>query len=192
MPAGCQAPADPTAPTVARVSATSPQQFDTLWKATDETLRSFYLEPDRRDRSEGVIVSRPETSAAWFEIWRPQPNPAYFWWEANLSPVRRQATVTISAEPSVDAGIAVQVDRYRYSLEPRQVDNPAGAMRLYGDAAPTARGRMERPSETSQWVFLGRDAFMEQAILTDILKRFDAGLLPAAPAPTTQPAGSAG
>jgi hypothetical protein len=189
---GCQAPAEPTGPTLARVAVESPDRLEGLWQATDATLRRYYFEPDRQDRSQGVIVSRPETTAAWFELWRPQPAPAYLWWEANISAIRRQATVTIQPTTQTECQVSVQIDRYRFALESRQVDNPAGAMRLYSDAAPTGGGRMEKPSETGQWIPLGRDATMEQAILTAILKRYASTPSGAGtPATGTQPEASA-
>jgi hypothetical protein len=227
--AGCRAPVEPTAPSLARVTVADPDQFETLWQATDKTLRRYALEPDRQDRTEGVIVTRPETSAAWFEFWRPQPTAAaYAWWEANLQTIRRQAKVTIqptaaawrsdwrqgvcsaadkaaghlavheaasaAAAAAPEYQIAVEVERYRYSLGERQIDNPAAAMRLFGNLAPTeATGRRQRQAESSRWLPLGRDGELEQAILTDILKRYGAGEFVNPPeSPASQPAGSTG
>ncbi len=188
---GCQPPAEPTMPTVARVTIESPEAYDALWAATDKTLRRYYLPPDRQDRADGIIVTRPETSAAWFELWRPQPQPAYAWWEANLHPIRRQATVKITPIAKPTYQVSVEVERSKYSLEPRQVDNPAAVLRLYGNTAPTTGGRMAKQAETSRWIPLGRDGWMESEILSHILDRYGSGEILAAPV-TTQPAGSAG
>ncbi len=172
LTSGCKAPAEPTGPTAMRVTINSPEEFDALWDATGKTLRRYYLEPDRQDLVEGVIITRPETTGVWFEPWRPQPKPAYAWWEANLHDIRRQAIVTIKPAAKPEYELNVQVNRSKYSLPERQVDNPAGAMRLYSSAAPTTEGRMEKTSEVARWIPLGRDAWMEQAILSDILKRY--------------------
>ena len=204
--AGCRAPVEPTAPSLARETVADPDQFETLWQATDKTLRRYALEPDRQDRTEGVIVTRPETSAAWFEFWRPQPTPAfaassnrrtaavYAWWEANLQTIRRQAKVIIQPTTAPEYQIAVEVERYRYSLGERQIDNPAAAMRLFGNLAPTeVTGRRQRQAESSRWLPLGRDGELEQAILTDILKRYGAGEFVNPPeSPASQPADSTG
>ena len=99
-------PKEPTSPTQARVEVSSPEALESLWKSADKTLRDYAFEPDRKDRAEGVIVTRPETSAAWFEFWRPQPTPAYTWWESNLHPIRQQVTVTI--QPVTAQSIADQ------------------------------------------------------------------------------------
>ncbi|HOA72433.1 MAG TPA: hypothetical protein PLQ89_01380 [Phycisphaerae bacterium] len=191
---GCTAPMEPTTPTSMRVTVESPEQFEALWQATGDTLRKYYLQPDRQDRAEGVITTRPETTGVWFEPWRPQPQPAYAWAEANLHPIRRQAVVTITPTARPEYELTVEVNRYRYSLPERLVDNPAGVLRLYSPAAPTATGRMEKTTDIERWIPLGRDGWMEQAILTDILQRYPgtATVPPAepAPSPSTQPAAS--
>lgn len=170
--AGCQAPMPPTAPTSMRVIVQSPDEFEELWQATGDALRRYYLEPDRQDRTEGVITTLPETTGVWFEPWRPQPRPAYAWWEANLHTVRRQALVTVAPVDEPEYELTVTVNRYKHSLPERQVDNPAGVLRLYSEAAPTATGEMELPRETERWIPLGRDGWMEQAILAEILSRY--------------------
>jgi hypothetical protein len=192
--AGCHAPIEPTSPTLARVSIESPEQFEALWKATDKALRRYDLEPDRQDRTEGVIETHPQTSAAWFEFWRPQPMPAYAWWEANLHTMRRQATVTIQPTAKPEYQVTVEVDRYRFSLEERQVDNPAAVQRLYGGLAPTvSTGRSEKQAESSRWIPRGRDGYLEQAILSDIIKCYGSGeCIPFDEIPATQPTASAG
>ena len=191
--AGCHPPVEPTVPTVARVSVGSPEEYDSLWQASDKALRRYNLKPDRQDRGEGVIVSHPETSAAFFELWRAQPAPAYTWWESNLHTIRRQATITIQPLAKPDYQVSVQVDRYRFSLTERQVDSPAAVLRLYGALAPTeATGRREKQAESGKWLLLGRDGYMEQAILSQILKRYGSGSLVEPPeVPATQPASEA-
>lgn len=185
---GCQRPAQPELPTVARVSVDSPERVDVLYDAATKALLSNYLPPDREDRTEGVIISRPETSAAWFEFWRPQPQPGYYWWESNLHPIRRQATISIKPVAGGEYDVNVEIERSRYSLEERQVDNPAAALRLYSNAAPTRSGKMQKPGEGGHWIPLGRDQFAEQRVLSDILKRYGGSYtLPAEEAPTTQP-----
>ncbi|MCL2329802.1 MAG: hypothetical protein FWC56_00700 [Phycisphaerae bacterium] len=185
---GCQMPQEPTSPTQAHVEVSSPEALESLWKSADKTLRDYAFEPDRQDRAEGVIVTRPETAAAWFEFWRPQPTPAYTWWESNLHPIRQQVTVTIqpvAADPTADSAVAseasamvsgyqvmVVVDTYRYSLTERQIDNPAAALRMFSHLAPTETGRRERQSVAGRWLPLGRDGALEEAILQRILKHY--------------------
>jgi hypothetical protein len=171
--AGCQAPAQPVEPTAARLFVQTPAEHEELWQAATDVLREHYFLLDRQDRREGVITTLPETSANWFELYRPQPAPAYYWAEANLHTIQRQATVNI--QPLVEPGayeVDVEVQRYRFSLEERQVDNPAAALRLYSGAAPAAVGRRDVP-EDRYWIPLGRDAPYESRLLDSILERYD-------------------
>ena len=191
---GCQAPAKPAEPTVARVTATSPEEYDLLWEAIGSALRRYYFQPDRQDRVAGIITTAPDTSANWFEFWRPQPQPAYYWAEANLQTIQRDAAVQI--RPTDNPGtyhLDVRINRYRHSLEERQIDNPAAALRMYGSGTPTASGQIRKTQESSQWIPLGRDQPMEQAILAAILRRYVPGAGAAIEveplvAPTTAPA----
>jgi hypothetical protein len=181
---GCQEPADPTSPTVARVSAQTPDRYDALWEAVGDVLRSRYFELDRQDRREGVLTTLPDTTAAGFELWRPQPNNPYMWVEANVHTVQRQATVRLrQVEGEGDYEVDVEIERFRYNLEERQITNSAAALRLYSSDAPTTSGRSVSPAESSYWIPLGRDADMEQAVLHSILMRYDQ--MP----PATQPTG---
>jgi hypothetical protein len=171
--AGCSAPPCPTEPTVARVTAETPAAYECLWTAAGDTLRSHYFRLDRQDRLDGIITTFPETCAQFFELWRPQPEPAYYWVEANLHTIPLEAKVTI--KPIDVAGtyeLGVQVDQMRFHLEERQIDNSAGAMRLYSDVAPTESGRMEKPSKTEQTTVIGRDKPAEERLLKSILKRY--------------------
>lgn len=183
--AGCEAPDQPLAPTVARVQVDTPEAYEQLWLAAGNTLRSNYFRLDRQDRQSGVLTTFPETTAAGFEIWRPQPEPAYYWAEANMGTIQRRVTVEIDPAPD-EAGfyeVTVQVERLRYGLEERQIDNAAAALRLFSSAAPTTSGKMERPSETAQLIPLGRDEHMENRLLNQILTNYGGAVVT-----TTQPA----
>jgi len=188
---GCQAPGEPAAPLTARVSAETPADLEAIWEAATDTLLRNSFQLDRQDRLAGVLTTHPETSAAFFELWRPQPRPAYLWWESNLHTIQRQAAVTIRpVEEGREYDVTVQVERFRYSFEERQIDNPLGALRLYSSEAPTVRaGELRRLGESSDWIPLGRDPFMEEALLSSILER--SGLSTwtyAPPAAATRPA----
>ncbi len=173
---GCTRPTEPVGATLARIDAQTPESYNQLYDAAAESLRRQWFRLDRQDRTNGIVTTFPETSANWFEVWRPQPSPGYYWWEANLATVQRQATVRI--EPAADQGtydLTIEVKRLRYSLPERQVDNPAAAQRLYSNAAPTSEGRTERASQTARWIPLGRDAEMEERLLADITSRYGTG-----------------
>jgi hypothetical protein len=179
---GCTAPAEPLGPTVERVAAQSSDDFDRLYVAGGDTLRAHCFRLDRQDREQGVITTFPETTANWFEFWRPQPQPAYYWLEANGETVQRQATLRLTPAGSGAYDLQVQVDRFRYSLPERQVTNSAEALRLYSNAIPTYSGTTERPAETAHWIPLGRDATMESQVLRQIIRRYGGNAASSQPA----------
>src|SRR5262245_24926379 len=126
---GCQEPAQPSGPTLTRVTITSPERTDELWESVGDVLRRHFFELDRQDRQAGVMTTLPDTTASAIELWRPQPTDGYYWLESNIHATQRQATVklTPSTQPG-DYDLDVQVDRYRYSLPERQITNSAAAM----------------------------------------------------------------
>jgi hypothetical protein len=181
---GCTHPADPSGPTLSVIDAQAPESYNALYDAAAETLRRESFRLDRQDRTNGVITTVPETSASWFELWRRQPEPGYYWWESNLSTIQRKATVRLNSTSQPGSyEVDVEVQRLRFSLPERQVDNAAAAVRLYSDAAPTREGRLESASRTGTWIVLGRDQTMEERLLEKILTRW-----PDTPIVTTQPA----
>ncbi|MGQ9649816.1 MAG: hypothetical protein ACUVXJ_06885 [Phycisphaerae bacterium] len=184
--AGCQMPPQPVGPTLGVVPAETPEQVDRLWESVETTLLTFNFNVDRRDRLQGIMTTYPETSASGFELWRIQPTPAYYWWESNIHTIQRQADVYIREAPAGGhCELEVKVDRYRLSLEERQVDNAAAAMRLYSREAPTLSGQMLGASQSARRIHLGRDDFLEQAILEAIIRGYKRPT-------TTTPAGDSG
>jgi hypothetical protein len=171
LAAGCQSPPQPSDPTVERVSLSTPADRNQLWEAVCKTLRDYAFRLDRQDKVNGVVTTFPETTAQAQEFWRPQPRPAYYWWEANLHTIQRQATVQLlPGEQADESRLEVKIERLRYRLEERQIDNAAGAMRIFSAEAPTVSGRRAKPSKTGYWVPIGRDEQMEQNLLAAILR----------------------
>ena len=184
--AGCQMPPQPVGPTLGTVSAETPEHVDRLWESVETALLTFNFDIDGRDRVQGIMTTYPETSASGFELWRVQPTPAYYWWESNIHTIQRQADVYIREAPAGgNCELEVKVDRYRLSLEERQVDNAAAAMRLYSREAPTLSGQMLGSSKSTRRIHLGRDGFLEQAILEAIFREYKKPT-------TTGPAGDSG
>jgi len=169
--AGCQAPPQPVGPTLGTLPAETPEQLDRLWESMETTLLAFDFNIDRRDRVQGIMTTHPETSASGFELWRVQPTPAYYWWESNIHTIQRQADVYLREAPAAgNCELEVKVDRYRLSLEERQVDNAAASMRLYSREAPTLSGQML--AQSTRRIHLGRDDSLEQVILEAIIREY--------------------
>lgn len=182
---GCTKPMQPEMPTMAPVRIDQPTDYDRLWDNVVETMLQYRFELDRRDRALGVIDTEPMTSAHFVEFWRYQSQTPYYWWENNIDTIQRKVTARIeSGEPDDTCTLAIEVERYRYNLEERQIDNSAAALRLFSGAAPTASGKIAPADKSGYWIRLGRDEPMERLLLDTILENYDL----TGPPVVTQPA----
>lgn len=174
--AGCHEPAPPSGPSVARVSVGDEAEFDRLWETAADVLRAHNFWPDRQDRAARLIRTYPDTSASWFEVWRPFPTSDYGRMESNVQTVRREVTVQFTPESSAgEYEMSVQVDVSRYSVIERQATDAASAFQLFGARLPTAEGRMEPRQAGALWLPLGRDETLELALIDRILRRYGGG-----------------
>lgn len=178
---GCRAPAPPTGPTTAVVHVAD---YDAFVDSTLSVLRRYDFPPERVDRLHGQIVSTPTTGGQWFEWWREDSRGGYQLLESSLHTIRRVVTVDIepldtpadaaptTSAPETDVAtpgayrVRVQVDKSRYSAPERQITTTSGALRIYSAAVPTAEGR--RAPRRPLWTPLGRDALLEEWLLTKI------------------------
>jgi hypothetical protein len=159
---------------MANVQVPAEGDREQLWQSIEDTLRDHYFELEREDRFTGIITTEPETSAQWFEFWRPQPQPDYYWWEANINTIQRKVEVHWTPLEEEEAiNLRVRVDRFGYNLEERQIDNSAAALRLYSVGAPTISGETESAAESGYWSHLGRDEYMERLLLDKIRDRYE-------------------
>lgn len=186
---GCTAPPAAEGPTLDRIAAPTEDAYALLWNSTCDTLRNHFMALDRQDRANGVITTHPETTSQAWELWRPQPVDPYYWAEANFQTIQRQVRVDLRPVPETagEYELQVRVERFRYCLEERQIDNAAAALRLFSSAAPTSSGRMRKLKDSSYWLPLGRDAGLEERLLAEIRQRCGQRAGELEPAPTTQP-----
>jgi hypothetical protein len=91
---GCQAPAQPTGPAEIVLQL---HDYDAFVDASLSLLHRYDIPPDRVDRTRGLIISRPTTSAQWFEWWRVDVPGGYQLLESSIATMQR--TVTIHIDP---------------------------------------------------------------------------------------------
>lgn len=125
--AGCQAPAQPSGPTEIVLQL---RDYDAFVDASLSLLRRYEFPPDRVDRTRGLIISRPATSAQWFEWWRVDAPGGYHLLESSLITVRR--TVTVNVEP-LDAPEVPAAETQPTSVRTVVADGVTGE----GEEAPT-------------------------------------------------------
>jgi hypothetical protein len=163
---GCQAPLAPDGPTemVLRIP-----DRDEFLDATLTLLRERDFPPERVNRADGVVLSRPSTSQQWFEFWRRDSLGAYQLFESSIHTIRRIVTVHMDpadpASPGDAFRVGVRVEKERYSAPERQVTTASGALAIYSERLPTTEGLLAAKTAGEHWVPLGRDLPFELYLL---------------------------
>lgn len=168
---GCQKPIQPDQPTASALEQSD--DIDALWNASLNVLRKVEFRPDRQDRSLGIITTLPTTSAQWFEPWRQDVATPYDLLESSIATVQRKATVRFIK--SGGWSIEVQVDVYRLSETETQVTSASSVLHGFSGNLPTESGFRPQDGQAppSHWVHIGRDAALEERLLTRILNSAD-------------------
>jgi hypothetical protein len=124
--------------------------------------------------TEGRIDTYPQGGATLLEPQRRDSVGAYNRWESTLQTIRRKAHLRVQPAPA-EGGFLVEVvvEKELESL-PKPERTAAGATSFLSDRAPRGVGSI-RPTkaEPSEWIPLGRDIALEQAILAKIHARLD-------------------
>lgn len=140
--------------------------------ATLTLLREHDLPPQRVDRQDGLVVTRPTTGQQWFEFWRRDSQGGYQLLESSIHTIRRIVTVRVAptdVETAQDAfNVSVRVDKERYSAPERQVTTASGALAIYSERLPTTEGLLASKAAGEHWVPLGRDVLLERYLLERI------------------------
>jgi hypothetical protein len=165
----CVRPAQPEVPTAADVSNA---ELDVLWDASLRVLARIDMQPDRQDRAIGVIETLPTTTKQIWEFWREDCADAYSQTLADLQTIQRRATVRFKRLPTEGRWqVDVQVDVYRLQRPERQFTSTSSTLEAFSSLLPTTGGEIVGRAEASYLEPLGRDAALEQRILTMILRQ---------------------
>jgi hypothetical protein len=145
---------------------------DAFLDATLTLLRERDFPPERVDRAEGLVVTRPSTGQQWFEFWRRDSLGGYQLFESSIHTIRRIVRVRVNPvdpeKPGQTYHVSVQVDKERYSAPERQVTTASGALAIYSEHLPTTEGLLAAKTEGEHWVPLGRDLPFELYLLDKI------------------------
>ncbi len=92
--------------------------------------------------------------------------------ESSFHTIRREVGVTIeplsTGSGSDEYRLSVEVNKYRYSAPDRQITTASGALAIYSEHLPTTEGLRNALSAAHEWIPLGRDGLLEQALLARI------------------------
>lgn len=152
-------------------SSASANDFDQLWKTSEEVLRSYLFEIDRREPRSGVMTTQPMVSAQWFEPWRRELTNADDTLTSSVQTVRRTVQLQFT---KTDAGYTVtpRVVVEQQSIQPKRVSGLLSRTYFrrvrgddtYGDRATDA-GQL---NPTNYWYATGRDQALEEVLARKI------------------------
>lgn len=140
------------------------ESYELVFRKTTDAIAA-YFPIAYSNRYDGRIESAYLVSAGWLEPWNPVPYDKYETTETTLQSVRRRCIATII--PAEAGGYYVEVKVYK-ELEdlPKPSHASAGAVLQRIEETP---GRTYETARTipvrSQWIPMGRDHALEQAIL---------------------------
>ena len=150
-----------------------------LWNQTVDAVDD-YFRIEREDRvrliggvlTEGRIDTFPTIGSTMFEPWRRDSTPGYEKLHATLQSIRRRATVRVIP---IEGGylLDVAVQKELEDLDKPEHATAGGATLRHDGTIVRQEGPPGRFSVTLGWIPIGRDATLEQRILTDISARLD-------------------
>ncbi len=118
------------------------KNFQSLWEATQDTLRRYNFTLDRRDRRAGIITTEPMTGKQFFEFWRADAVTLYDIAESSIQTIYRITEVTIA--PTDEDGDTftptVKVYAFRSARETQEVTSTSEAYNLF--FLPSGFGRV--------------------------------------------------
>ncbi len=167
---GCATHTAPVGPP--KSTDTAQRNFEAVWDASLSTLREYNFEIDRRNRREGLIVTRPLTGRYFAEFWRPDAATPMDVTEGTIQTIYRVAKVTVrpaSPDDSEHFTANVEVTTYRSNLPQPQVTSTSQAYDLFIRPGDVSRRRtMLGQEQETRMVKLGRDEALEREIAAEI------------------------
>ena len=166
---GCAAmpPMAPVRPTPTVVPGTI---TETTWEQTVNALHSFHFSIEKENRLAGTIQTGYLPGAGLLEPWHFDSVTLGDRIESSLQPIRRRAVVTLTQG---NTGVQVNVEVIKERENPRGPTRHSPGVATYPGGQPLQRDLnvVVGGSTPPGWIALGRDAALEQAVLTAIVGR---------------------
>ncbi len=149
---------------------------DRIWQLCQAELKKRGFQLDRVDRRSGTIETYPLTSEQWFEFWRQDIVTDRDLAESSLHTVRRKVSMTVLAAPEDHYWLRCRVAVERLSAPLELISGQVRVRDIFGQAAgriPTPAISERRKKQPPQWLPIGQDHALENAILQDIQQTLD-------------------
>ena len=138
-----------------------------VWRKAVELVKRHNFRPDLLDRRRGIITTYPEISRQVWELWRGDVVDDWQMWESSLHTIRRRLEVAVRRRDDGGVDVTVRAFVQRLSLPESQITSTGEAFAAFSPAAGLKQ-RTGGGSRQVRWIDLGRDARLEQEILSDL------------------------
>lgn len=157
-------------------AAVPPRDYDLVFDATVAALRDMHFTLDRQDRRFGVVTTQPMLAASVFEPWRADNTTGAQVAESTLNDQRRRVRVTLAPsaveEEPAEYHLQVEVTVERRQMPRRQINSAAAVHLKFDEGVNRSRELLtEAGLEKPHWRPMGRDPYLEQRLVADILRR---------------------
>ncbi len=142
---------------------------DVLWERTIDVLHSFHFEIERENRLARVIETRPRVGSGILEPWHHDSVGLASRLESTAQSIRRTVIVTLIPTDRADTfHVSVQALKDREDYLGTSGHSIGAATFLESEPLQRDLSRVVGPSSRSQWIPIGRDLALEQAILQSL------------------------
>lgn len=144
---------------------------EVAWEKTVEVLHEYQFLIARENKLDGVIETKYKVGAGMLEPWHRDAVGIEERLEGSLQSVRRRAFVSLSRSPNGYV-VSVEVFKELEDLDGLAANSAGGA--TFQESSPLERdlNQVIGQSARSNWLPQGRDARLEQALLSSLQQKF--------------------
>lgn len=167
------------------------REYDRMFQASVDVLREYGFRVNRQDRRFGRVTTHPLNSPTIFEPWRAYNTTAEQMWQSTFTNMQRTVTVFIepkspdskpdgagetqrptrNSKPEIEAySLRVEVLLENHQLPTRRMI-PAQGGRMFSSLSEVPQRWQGRGIESSYWLPIGRDPYLEDRLIRDIVEQ---------------------
>lgn len=162
-------------------------EFTRMYNATVQVLRDHGFRIDRHSHRFGVVTTRYQDSPIFFEPWQTANSTTSQSWESTLNDQRRWVVLSLepydtpppaavpgtTTDPTTPTGYRMRLEVFveRHQRPTVFLSGSTNGHRIFSALRSTPAELSERGIEDEYWRPIGRDLYLEQRLLADIVRR---------------------
>ncbi len=165
--AGCSAPKQLAKSKPIQVNT----EMDTLWPICKTALKNRGFDIDYQNLQQGIIETHSLTSKQWFELWHSDVVDAPSLMESSMHTIQRQVNLKITPIGDKQHEIKCNVNVHRLSLAQDYSSNAVRTRSIFSNVNMRETNEAGKSKIQKQWIPLGNDSALENAILKSIASK---------------------